>query len=229
MSANNGLQEFKVRPVQPCKYDFPVSNYNEAINLASTITDLVLGTLQDAVERFTLGNDAGLARLVTAVVGQEGEQDGWYRSQQRKIPSQLPFLTTSDLSFAFTAVQSFTVPGSCPNIRDIPLKTHQPLFVLTQPIAKTQNISIAWTPDPTIKEPEKLWLTYINQQNLPIVVPLRIVSMADRVVAEAVFPYTENLLNGLTIAVVTISGGPFPNADAVARATAFGPGLIIVN
>lgn len=218
-----------MRPIQPCQYSFPVSNYREAISLAAEFTDLVLGALQDAIERFGAGNDRVLARLIAAVVGQEGEQDGWYRIQQGKVPSQLPFLTTSDLSFAFTAIQSFTIPGSCPNIGDIPLKTFLPLFILTPPIAKTQNISVAWMPDPTIQGLEKLWLTYINQHNLPIVVPLQIVSIADIVVAEATFPYTENLMNGLTIAVVTTNSGPFPNADAVARATVFGPGLININ
>ena len=229
LSANNALKHAKARPVQPCKYTFPVSNYTEAIGLAATFTDLVLGTLQDAVERFALGSDASLARLITAVVGQEGEQEGWYRTQQRRIPSQLPFLTTSDLNLALTAVQSFTIPGSCPNIRDIPLKTFQPLTILTPPTAKTQNITVSWKPDPTIKEPEKLSLTYINQQNVPVSVPLRIKSMANVVVAEAAFPYTQNLLNGFTIAVVTTGGGSFPNVDAVAKATVFGPGLIILN
>ncbi|RJE22891.1 sexual development protein [Aspergillus sclerotialis] len=229
LSVNNVLKHAKARPVQPCKYTFPVSNYTEAISLAATFTDLVLGTLQDAVERFALGSDSSLARLITAVVGQEGEQEGWYRTQQRRIPSQLPFLTTSDLNFAFTAVQSFIIPGSCPNIRDIPLKTFQPLTILTPPTTKTQNITVSWKPDPTIKEPEKLSLTYINQQNLPVSVPLRIKSMANVVVAEGVFPYNENILNGLTIAVVTTGGGSFPNVDAVAKATVFGPNLIIVN
>ena len=229
LSANNVLEHVKVRPIKPCKYEFPVSNYKEAIALAATFTDLVLGTLQDAVERFALGSDAALARVITSVVGQEGEQEGWYRTQQGQIPSQLPFLTTSDLNFAFTAIQSFTVPGSCPSLREIPLKTFQPLNILTPPTTKAQTIKVSWKHDPTIKKKEKLSLTYINQQNLPITVPLKIKSMDHVVVAEALFPYTEHLLNGFTIAAVTTGGDSFPNADAVAKATVFGPGLIIVS
>ena len=73
-------------------------------------------------------------------------------------------------------------------------------------------------------------MTYINQQNLPIVKPMN--SMSSRegtVTAEALFPYNKNLMNGLTIAAVTNGSGPFATADDVSKATVFGPGVIIVN
>lgn len=228
MDANNGLKNFGAEPIEPCTYTFPVSDFYSAIVLASTFTDLVLGTLQDVVEIFARGGDAGLARLIASVIGQEGEQQGWYRLRQGKIPSELPFLTTSDLSFAFTAVQGFTVPGSCPNIHLIELQTFHPLTIVTPPGPRTQTITVSWTALPD-HAPE-LSIAYINQLNLPIVEPLHIVSReGDTVVAEALFPYDENELNGLTIVAVTNSSGPFANANAVARSTVFGPGLIIVN
>lgn len=72
-------------------------------------------------------------------------------------------------------------------------------------------------------------MAYINQINQPIVVPLRVVSMNEMVVAEALFPYGEHLMNGLTIAVVTMDKGPFPDVNSVAEKTVFGPGLIVVD
>ncbi len=36
-------------------------------------------------------------------------------------------------------------------------------------------------------------------------------------------------VNGLTIAVITNSAGPFSSADEVAAATLFGPGLVEIN
>lgn len=192
----------------------------------------MLGTLQDVVERFAVGRDFGLARTIASVIGQEGEQQGWYRVLQGKIPSELPFLTTSDLNFAFTAIQEFVVPGSCPNINEIPLRTFEPLNILTPPGAATQTIRVSFMDDDHNDKDEKapLWMTYINQLNLPIVEPLEIVSRNDSyVVAEAVFPYDENEMNGLTIAAVTKSRGPFGNAGTVAKWTLAGPGLIIVN
>jgi hypothetical protein len=73
-------------------------------------------------------------------------------------------------------------------------------------------------------------MTYINQQNLPIFEPLHVVSReGDVVQAEALFPYDDNEMNGLTIAAVTLSEGPFGDASSVAKWTLAGPGLIIVN
>lgn len=46
---------------------------------------------------------------------------------------------------------------------------------------------------------------------------------------DVLFPFTANLLDGLTIAAVTVGNGPFVSADAVAVQTLFGPGLIEVN
>ncbi|RHZ63580.1 putative sexual development protein (LsdA) [Aspergillus thermomutatus] len=230
LSANYALQHFNVSPILPCRYHFPVSDFDHAIALAATFTDLVLGTLQDVVERFAVGGDFNFTRIISSVIGNEGEQEGWFRLLQDKIPSELPFLTTSDLNFAFTAIQAFVVPGSCPNIDEIPLETFHFLAILTPPANTTQTIRVAWRPTETGAPGQHVWMTYINQLNLPIVEPMNIISVEHRtVVAEVLFPYDEYLMNGLTIAAVTNSSGPFPNANAVARATVAGPGLIVVN
>lgn len=123
-------------PILPCKYVFPTTNFADAIGLAATFTDVVLGTLQDVVEIFADNNDNGLTRGVAAVIGQEGEQEGFYRilQNQNKIPSSQPFLTTSTRDFAFSALQGFVVPGSCPNEALINLKIFGPLNVLTKTI-----------------------------------------------------------------------------------------------
>lgn len=216
-----------MNPIQPCEYAFPVQDFKSAIDLAATFTDVVLGTLQDVVERFALGRDVDLAREIASVIGQEGEQQGWYRTLQGKIPSALPFLTTSDLNFAFTAIQSFVIPNSCPNINEIPLRTFEPLEILTTPGPHTQNLTFSFTAP---CNETQFWMTYINQLNLPIVEPLHMESRdGDEVTAQALFPYDEDEMNGLTIAAVTKSQGPFADASSVARWTLAGPGLIIVN
>jgi hypothetical protein len=223
------LANFKVNKIEPCQYKFPVDNFESAIALAATFTDVVLGTLQDVVERFALGRDVDLAREIASVIGQEGEQQGWFRVLQGKIPSELPFLTTSDLNFAFTAIQGFVVPGTCPNIDEIPLRTFEGLEILSTPGPRSQNITIQFE-DPDHEAEHSLWLTYINQQNLPIVEPLHIISRNyDEVKAEALFPFDDHEMNSLTIAAVTKSAGPFSDASSVAKWTLAGPGLIIVN
>ncbi|EAW12899.1 putative sexual development protein (LsdA) [Aspergillus clavatus NRRL 1] len=230
LSANDALQHFNVSPILPCQYHFPVSDFDQAIALAATFTDLVLGTLQDVVERFAVGGDFNFTRIISSVIGNEGEQEGWFRTLQSKIPSELPFPTTSNVNFAFTAVQAFVVPGSCPNINEIPLRTFPPLAILTPPAPTTQIIRVAWNRTRTDVPVQNVWLTYINQLNLPIVEPMNIISAESQtIVAEVLFPYDEHLMNGLTIAAVTNSSGHFPNADAVSQATVAGPGLIVVN
>ena len=197
-----------------------------AINLARTATDVVLGTLQDVIQIFAKNGDAGLARGVASVIGQEGEQNGFYRLVLGQIPSELPFLTTSDRNFAFTAIQSFIVPGSCPNIDEIPLNTFQGLTALQQPsglfddqLQFTFNASASgYSGD--------YWITYINQQNLPVTLPTTKVNEST---VEALFPFTEHQLNGLTIATLTNSSGPFVNASEVASATIFGPAFLFAN
>jgi hypothetical protein len=229
LRANDALEHFKVNKIQPCEYTFPVQDFKSAIALAATFTDVVLGTLQDVVERFALGRDVDLAREIASVIGQEGEQQGWFRASLGKIPSELPFLTTSDLNFAFTAIQDFIVPGSCPNIDEIPLRTFEGLKILTTPGPQNQNITVQFN-NPDHEADHSLWLTYINQQNLPIAEPLHFISRnGNEVQAEALFPFEDNEMNGLTIAAVTKSGGPFGDASSVAKWTLAGPGLIIVN
>ncbi|KAJ5653757.1 hypothetical protein N7490_000760 [Penicillium lividum] len=227
--ANDALVHFDQKPVEPCEYIFPVQDFDTAITLASTFTDVVLGTLQDAVERFALGHDSDLAREIAAVIANEGEQQGWFRVMQALIPSELPFATTSDLNFAFTAVQGFTVPGSCPTLDEIPLRTFENLDILTKPKAESQNITFSFE-DKTNETEHLLWMTYINQLNLPIVEPLNVISKNGTLVqATALFPYNDYELNGLTIAAVTKSDGPFGDVNSVAKWTLAGPGLIVVD
>lgn len=148
---------------------------------------------------------------------------------QAHVPSELPFLTTSDLNFAFTAVQGFTVPGSCPNIDEIPLRTFEPLQILTTPKAESMNLTFSFD-DKQNESEHLLWVTYVNQLNTPIVQPLHVIEKTGtEVVGQALFPYSDYEMNGLTIAAVTKSDGPFADANTVAKWTLAGPGLIIIN
>ena len=236
LNANGAVVRFGGQAIQPCKYDFPVSTFDEAIALASTFTDVVLGTLQDVQSLLGTDGDSALIRGVASSLGQEGEQNGYYRSLLGKIPSALPFLTTSTREFAFSALnQMFIVPGSCPNSNTINLPIFKTLVVETSDIQpKSQNLKFSFTTDGAGgygANYDSLSLVYINQQNTPIVQKLQNIYVDHNTVHfEALFPFDQATFgNGLTIAAVTNSAGPFANADAVAKATIFGPGLIEIN
>jgi hypothetical protein len=242
INANDALSKFDpAGPVLPCQYNFPVDNLDDAIALASTFTDVVLGTLQDVATLLGVDGDAGLIRGVASVIGQEGEQNGFYRVFQNKIPSALPFLTASTRDFAFSALnQNFIVPGSCPNFNTINLKVFGTLTVETKDIKpQNQDIDFSFEIPKTGLAPEwkpdcsGLELVYINQQNVPQVAKVKKVDVdlhAGKVTITAIFPFDQaNFGNGLTLAAVVLASGDLTTVDGVAAATQFGPGLIELN
>lgn len=235
LNANGVLGHFNAGPIQPCKYVAPVSDLKSAIGLARTFTDVVLGTLGNVQQHLGQNGDAALIPGVAAVIGQEGEQNGFYRSLLGLIPSAAPFLTASTREFAFSALnQAFVVPGSCPNANTIDLPVFGTLNVLTQNIApQDQSIQFSFSATGAYSQYtnyQGLSLVFINQQNTPVVAQITSASVDSHgtVTFSAQFPFTENLMFGLTIAAVVEGQGPFANAAAVAAATKFGPGLIEV-
>ncbi|RFU35455.1 hypothetical protein B7463_g847, partial [Scytalidium lignicola] len=232
LNAQNALAHFNEGPILPCKYQFPVTNFKDAIALASTFTDLVLGVLPDVQTALAEAGDIGLIRPVGGTIAQEGEQNGWYRTTLGKIPSALPFLTAAARAYAFSAQnQAFVVPGSCPNSNTIDLPIFKPLNVITHEIhADEQRLLFSINPDPSINYADYS-IVYINQQNTPIVAGLTDIDPRQGEVRfQAWFPFDGiNLGDGLTIASLVKGKGPFADPDAVAKATYAGPGLIEIN
>lgn len=272
LNANGAFQKFTGQMIQPCQYNFPVSNFNQSISLASTFTDVVLGTLPDIQTLFANANDNALIRGVGSVIGQEGEQNGFYRDILGKNPSALPFLTASARDFAFSAiVQNFVVPGSCSSSLDILQRgglTIFDLLTVVNPPTTPTNQKVMFrlktfsqkmefsgeaaadsvssyensTSPPQKQQQDNLFLTYINQLNAPISVPIEDAKKINNdnhnndnedhssstIQFSANFPGADNLMNGLTIAAVT-KGKDFVDVGAVANNTLFGPGLIEIN
>ncbi|KAI0508885.1 sexual development protein [Xylaria bambusicola] len=234
ITAINNLEHFNAPLVpEPCTYSFPVSNLEEAITLAETLTVVVLGTLQDAEQSFAQNGDDGPVRAVSSVIGQEGEQNGFYRSLLNLKPSEKPFLTTNVAAFAFSALQQFVV--SCPfDVTQIPIPIFPPLQVLTT--AEPRDMYLSFSADlsgnPNITEGSDfsdLFVTYLVGQQLPISEPIINPKFDSGVLTfDALFPFTENIMVGLSIASLTSSNN-FANADALVADTLAAPGLIQVN
>jgi len=176
--------------------------------------------------------ELSLTRL-SSVIGQEGEQDGYYRSLLNLIPSANPFLTRSSGAFLFSLLnQNVVVPGSCPSA-DAPVFAALPVFdllvVATPPTELVnQNVTFAVPAvNVTNGDLSAYSVVFINQQNVPITSPITNVQTTDGFVTfEAYFAFADLIAKGLTIAVVTKGAGPFASVPAVAAATVFGPGLI---
>lgn len=221
----------------PCRYQFPVTNIDDAIQLAETFTAVVLGTLQDAVQGFAKGGDDAFVRLFASVIGQEGEQNGFYRFLGGAKPSESPFLTTSVASFAWTALQQFVVPGSCPfDLNAIPIPLHAPLMLQNakveakdQVLTFTADLSNVQAAQAYVgKTTCQLFITYFNGQLLPISVPISNIRWNGGLMTfDAPFPFTENIMEGLSIAALT-SGNNFASPDDVPAQTWAAPALIQV-
>lgn len=231
-NANAILSANNVAPIQPCKYQFPTTNLSAAFELASTFTDVTLGTLQDVQLNLATDGAAAVVPIIGSVIGQEGEQNGFFRSYNGFIPSAKPFLTRSTREFAFSALnQNFVVAGSCPNSNTIPLPIFQTLNLVTpgpiQPIDQQLTFSVH-ADKPT--QPSGTGLVFINGQNKPIVTTVvNPQNNNGEVTFEGNFPFTANVLDGFTIAVLVNSTANLNTAEDVAKVTIAGPALIEVD
>lgn len=247
LNANGAFENNTGLRVEPCTYNFNVKNFNEAIGLASLFTDVVLGTLPDIQTVAATAGDIGLIRGVGASLGEEGEQNGFYRTLLNKTPAQLPFLSGSARNFAYNAIlQNFIV--ECPvkttdllenSKGGIPLNVTGKLDVLTKGL-DLKDVTAEFSVQTVVasntrsyyedsSKSKMNYLTYINQQNKPLSVPIEDITFSENAIHfKASFPGKSEFLNGLTIAAVT-EGSEFSDPQQVASATLFGPGLIEIN
>ncbi|KAH8821783.1 hypothetical protein F5884DRAFT_769057 [Xylogone sp. PMI_703] len=242
INAINLLNAFDKLAPLPCQYEFPISTFHDAVTLATAFSGLGLGALQDVLELVGTNGDDPLLRGLTSVVGEEGEQEGFYRVLLGLKPSEKPFLTFALGPFAFSFVNNFVVPGSCPfDISEIDLPLFTPLTVEgssngldVQPADQTLTFSADLT---GVAEAARhiggngdgLFVTYFSGQLRPIREPVSNVSWdGSRVTFDAFFPFASNVMQGLSIASLTTSDS-FSDASDVLGATLAAPGLIQVN
>ncbi|KAL9112777.1 MAG: hypothetical protein Q9227_003080 [Pyrenula ochraceoflavens] len=241
--------------ILPCTYVFPVSDFISAITFAQTFTDMYLGLMTDiqmrTAERLGTKFSPLIVYVLSQALGQEGQQSGWFRSLQGKPPSAEPFLTPSTRDFAFSWLQRFTVPGSCPNAtgnnaaEDIPLRTFPRLDVCGE-LSSTGPLTLcSYGP----VDPETMSVAFVNGALMPTVFPITITDVStcgrshmresqqmplrcgsafeDGVTTFTVdFPFENNVMQGLTMVAVVKNGRTFTIADEVSNATLYGPAVI---
>lgn len=230
LAANGVLANANQTTIQPCQYVFPVDNFDDAILLAQTFTDVVLGVLPVAQGLFAAdgGDESALVPIVGSIIAQEGEQVGYYRFLQKKVASAAPLLTGGAPQFAYTAISQFIVPGSCPNINAIGLTAFPALTVETIP--KAENSTQLFSVNGTVSA-SNATMVYISGQNLPVSVPISNVNtQGGKSYFFASFPYDMGFARGLTLgALVSGANMQFNSSADVAAATMYGPALIEVD
>jgi hypothetical protein len=224
-----------------CQYQFPVSNLRDAVNIAETFTAIVLGALQGANVLFGQDGNLGPIQTISSVIGQEGEQNGYYRVFLNKVPSESPFLTAVPAPFAWSALQMFIIPGSCPfPLSNINLPIFPPLMTnggavaaiepKDQTLSFSADLSSSAAAAPFVNgDGSNLFLTYTTGQQLPISVPITNVKWTGSLICfEAQFPYVENVMHGFSHAALTTSN-KFDSPNAVVSSALAGPAVIQVN
>jgi len=253
LNANNARDKvFHKSRIEPCKYKFPVSTFQEAIAFISETTDFVEGVLMDVIGEAAAAGDAAFTPGVASALSDEGEQNGFFHKLLGKRPQTKPFNTVSNRELAFSLVQDLVVPGSCPNAGDIDLRVLQPLTVVggDPPAGKDEDLTFTFSLKPSRKAPSNnkvqnsiinelesfrhkyskdfsgLTITYFNGLDLPISEPLKSLKIhGDEVTVTAAFPFNEKLLFGLSVATLTV-GDNFPTVDAAVAKAIFGPANI---
>lgn len=227
IDANGALVAFGGKAITPAAYMFPVTNLVDALNFAGLFTSLVLGALQSVQVDLTVAQAPALVQLIGSIIGQEGEQAGYYRSVTELVPSASPFLTNAPGQFAYNALlQNVVVPGS--NKNDIAIPVYDLLTVGGKPCA--QNETLTFTVKSQTAPTAASHITYISGQNLPVTEPISNIQSlgAGTYTFQAFFPFDSGFSKGLTLASLT-SAGPFTNSSTVAAATTAGPGLIYID
>ncbi|KAK4169623.1 hypothetical protein QBC43DRAFT_306465 [Cladorrhinum sp. PSN259] len=239
INAQNTLKRFNGFVPVPCRYQFPTTDLKSAIRFADKFTDLVLGTLQDAAQSLARNGDVGPVRGVASSLGQEGQQSGFYRTLLNKKPSEKPFLTVNVAPFAFSLLQRFIVPGSCPfDLGEIKLNVFPALDVLDSDNIQPKNQQLKFKADLSLvngvnqwegQAAPKLWITYFSGQLLPISVPVSgAVWEGKKVTFGAEFPFEDNIMVGLSVASLTTRNG-FTSPGEVVGAAIAAPGLVQVD
>lgn len=156
-----------------------------------------------------------------------------------KVPSESPFLTTVPAPFAWSALQGFVVPNSCPYpVSNINLPIFPPLAVNGGAIASLEphDQTLSFTADLSSSEAAKayigkdnLFLTYTTGQQLPVSLGITDVKWeGSKISFKAAFPYSKYVMQGFSHAALTTSN-TYDSADAVVQSALAAPGLIQVN
>jgi hypothetical protein len=177
-NANDAVRHFtNGSHMFPCTYQFPVSTFAEAVDFAQTLTDMYIGLLANIQQRTAehLGSDSNsIVYVLAQALGQEGQQSGWFRSLRRLPPSAEPFLTTSTREFALSWMQHWIVPGSCPNMEDIPLRILPPLAITAVSVGDASHSGNVTLVAPGAVDPDSQRVAFVNGALVPTVVPFKV-------------------------------------------------------
>lgn len=250
--AVKSLEHFGLPPIGVCEYNFPVSDFDGAIDFIATITSFVEGVINNLCNKAGKVGDAGFCSGIISAVENEAEQEGWFHFVRNMRPNEKPFHTMGQRDLAFSIQQDLIVPGSCPNAFEIPIEIIQPLNAANPPAQDTEiefTIDLEDTrhqplPDFKVQSFTKvsaeaftkkhsrnnwsgLFITYLNGLQKPVSVPIKKPSLSGTTLTfKADFPFSQYTMFGLSVASLTDKANPVDEDDMFAHSVR-GPALLV--
>ncbi|KOS19518.1 hypothetical protein ESCO_000008 [Escovopsis weberi] len=219
LNARGILQNFKAFVPDPCRYNFPPGDIRSAFKFAQTFTALVVGALGDASQGAAANGDIQVPRALSSVIGEESEQQGYYRTVLGQVPTEKPFVTFGLGIYLFSWLNNVaTIPDSCsydvyglgipiiPQLYADGSATGLDVEPKNQTIKFSADLSKAPAAKPYIGHGGTgLYVTYLNGAQKPVSLPIVNVHWhGEEIVFEAFFPFEEYIMFGHTFAALTI-------------------------
>jgi hypothetical protein len=194
------------------------------MSVAYHFSGLLMGAIPAVITEF--GATSEIVTLFSAVLGQEGQQDGYFRWLRQLVPNENPFLTTSVPAFFYNHIlQQYVVPDTCPALLDF-LPTYGKLLALSSPPARNSTLGFHTT---LANVTADNYIAYMSGQKIAVEAITNLTHMHDSTTFEVKFPYDSGFSRGLTIAALVAKKRSFANTSDVAEHTLAGPALIEVN
>ncbi|ETN37261.1 uncharacterized protein HMPREF1541_08252 [Cyphellophora europaea CBS 101466] len=108
------LQYNKASPVEPCQYDFPVSDEKSFFALASIISNVGIGFLINLENRLAK-TDPTIIPHISRIIPVKARHDSFFRMYAGEVPNPAAYETTLPLEWAYNLALDFIAPGSCKN------------------------------------------------------------------------------------------------------------------
>ena len=233
LSSIHALGHFNASALPVCSsYDFPITSFDAALRFGIVLQSNLIGAIGDLAVTWAGDQAYGLVSIISGASAVIGQQLGFLRSTLGLSPIQSPFSTPSTAAFTYSYLLSSVDTATCPKITSLPLQRYPSLEIVNASSVNIQTTSIHIKLDKAPWDASSNYsVVYLNEASSPVAEPAKYISEDDvSVLVEAAFPYTESLLDGVTLVLVTNAtlGKYAPVQNATSNAI-WAPGFVLVN
>ncbi|KAI9811142.1 MAG: hypothetical protein M1827_005593 [Pycnora praestabilis] len=222
------LSNYNATTIPPCKYQFPSTSTDQFLALGNIITSVGIGAVI-SLSQSLANTDPALITSTTSTITVEARHDAFFRMTGNEVPNPAPFDTAISADWAYNLALPFIVPGSCPISPPLPVLPALTIVPASAPgfAPATPPAAINFTFDPKSApfasvSNEPLFIGWVNQLNVPVYTPVKIISSG---VGSAAVPVG---LEGTAFAALTAQNSA-KNVNDLTGATVAGPAVVLIS